>query len=133
MGSPDQDVRVLVSTAAPETLVVLSEYGCSKAVMEDAPSDCAVSRGSMFSPNESSTWDQLGTFSINNEGVGLEANLEYVQPALFGLDTLGVGLVDGGGRHTLENQTIGGLATAEPFYLYERVQLSTSLQLANSS
>jgi hypothetical protein len=71
----------------------------------------------MFSPNESSMWDQLGTFAINGGGVGLEANLGYKQPALFGLDTLGIGLVDGTEGHTLDNQTIGGIATAYPFYL----------------
>lgn len=71
----------------------------------------------MFTANESSTWDQLGTFGINGGGSGLEANLGYVQPALFGLDTLGIGLVDGSGGHTLKNQTIGGIATAYPFYL----------------
>ncbi|KAL2827131.1 aspartic peptidase domain-containing protein [Aspergillus cavernicola] len=117
IGSPGQDARVFVSTAAPETLVVLSEYGCSEAVMDNVPSDCAVLRGGMFSPNTSSTWDQLGSFGINGGGVGLEANLGYEQPALFGLDTLGIGLVDGAEGHTLDNQTIGGIATAYPFYL----------------
>ncbi|KAJ5356781.1 Peptidase aspartic catalytic [Penicillium concentricum] len=117
VGSPEQDARVLISTASPETLVVLSQYGCSEAVMEKVPSDCAVSRGIMFTPNESSTWYQLGKFGINGGGVGLEANLGYVQPALFGLDTLGIGLVDGSGGHTLKNQTIGGIGTAYPFYL----------------
>jgi hypothetical protein len=71
----------------------------------------------MFEPNESSTWSELGTYGINGEGVGLEANLGYVQAAKFGLDTLGVGLVDGANGVTLENQTIGGIATASPFYL----------------
>ncbi|EXK23969.1 hypothetical protein FOMG_19283 [Fusarium oxysporum f. sp. melonis 26406] len=117
LGSPGQDARVLVSTAAPESLVVLSEYGCSKEVFGKIPSDCTVSRGNMFEPNESSTWNELGTFGINGGGVGLEANLEYVQAAKFGLDTLGVGLVDGANGVTLENQTIGGIATASPFYL----------------
>ncbi|RGP69268.1 peptidase catalytic [Fusarium longipes] len=117
LGSPGQDARVLISTAAPESLVVLSEYGCSKDVLAKTIPDCAVSRGNMFEPNESSTWSQLGTYGINGGGVGLEANLGYVQAAKFGLDTLGVGLVDGANGITLENQTIGGIATASPFYL----------------
>ncbi|KAK4860998.1 hypothetical protein LT330_004729 [Penicillium expansum] len=117
VGSPEQDARVLVSTASPATLVVLSQYGCSEAVMKNVPSDCAVSRGLMFTPNETSTWDQLGTFELTGGESGFEANLGYVQPALFGLDTLGIGLVDGSGGHTLKNQTIGGFATAYPFYL----------------
>ncbi|KAF5679203.1 peptidase catalytic [Fusarium heterosporum] len=117
LGTPGQDARVLVSTAAPETLVVLSEYGCSKEIFEETPPDCAVSRGNMFTPNESSTWTELGIYGINGGGVGLEANLGYVQPAKFGLDTLGLGLVDGSNGITLKNQTIGAIATASPFYL----------------
>ncbi|KAI6762417.1 hypothetical protein HG530_008397 [Fusarium avenaceum] len=71
----------------------------------------------MFTHNKSSTWNELGVYGINGGGVGLEANLGYVQPAKFGLDTLGLGLVDGSNGITLENQTIGGIATASPFYL----------------
>lgn len=71
----------------------------------------------MFTPNKSSTWNELGVYGINGGGVGLEANLGFVQPAKFGLDTLGLGLVDGSNGITLENQTIGGIATASPFYL----------------
>ncbi|KAF4993524.1 hypothetical protein FGRMN_6453 [Fusarium graminum] len=71
----------------------------------------------MFTPNESSTWNELGIYGINGGGVGLEANLGYVQPAKFGLDTLGLGLVDGSNGITLKNQTVGAIATASPFYL----------------
>lgn len=117
VGTEAQDVRVLVSTASPETLVVLKQYGCTAEVMQDLPADCAVSRGNMFEPNESSTWEQLGLFGINDGEVGLEANLEYEQSASFGLDTLGVGLIDGAQGVTLANQTIAGIATASPFYL----------------
>ncbi|GKU06021.1 acid protease [Fusarium langsethiae] len=71
----------------------------------------------MFEPNESSSWSELGTYGIDGGGVGLEANLGYIQAAKFGLDTLGIGLFDGENGITLENQTIGGIATASPFYL----------------
>ncbi|RSL72553.1 hypothetical protein CEP53_001055 [Fusarium sp. AF-6] len=117
VGTTHQDARVLVSTAAPETLVILSEYGCSERIFEDVPTNCAVSRGNLFNPNESSTWHNLGIFGINDGEVGLGANLGYQQPAQFGLDVLGVGLVDGSGGITLKNQTVGGIATASPFYL----------------
>ncbi|KAI8680822.1 Peptidase A1 domain-containing protein [Fusarium sp. Ph1] len=117
VGTTHQDARVLVSTAAPETLVILSEYGCSERIFDDVPTNCAVSRGNLFNPNESSTWHNLGIFGINDGEVGLGANLGYQQPAQFGLDVLGVGLVDGSGGITLKNQTVGGIATASPFYL----------------
>lgn len=70
----------------------------------------------------SSTWYDAGIFSINGDGVSLEANLGYSQRAQFGLDTLGVGLVNGSSGPTLENQTIAlesPASPASPFYLYE--------------
>lgn len=91
--------------------------------MEDVPADCAVSRGQMFTPNSSSTWYEQGDYAINGDGVGLEANLGYYQAAEFGLDTLGVGLVNGSTGVTLDNQTIGSIATASPFYLYAMLDL----------
>lgn len=94
-------------------MVVLSGYGCSKFVFESVPSDCATSRGTLFQANQSSSWDELGLYGINDNGVGLEANLGYYQRAEFAQDTLGVDLT--GPR--LKNQTVAGIATAEPFYL----------------
>jgi hypothetical protein len=94
-------------------MAVLSGYGCSNSVFPNAPSDCAVSRGALFNANQSSSWQELGVFGINSNGVGLEANLGYYQRAEFALDTLSIGLTG----PTLNNQTIAGIATPEPFYL----------------
>lgn len=91
----------------------MEQYGCTSAAFETVPSNCAVSRGNLFNLNDSSTWYDLGTYEINGDGVGLEANLGYSQRVEFGLDTLGIGLTG----PSLQNQTIGGIATAEPFYL----------------
>ncbi|OBT53338.1 hypothetical protein VE04_06478 [Pseudogymnoascus sp. 24MN13] len=117
VGTPEQDVRVTISTTSPETLVVLSEYGCSTMAFASVPAGCASSRGMMFSPNTSSTWIDNGFFGINKDGVGLEANLGYSQAANFGTDTVGLGLVAGANGVTLENQTVGGIASTSPFYL----------------
>lgn len=113
VGTPEQDVRVLVSTAASESMVVLSSYGCSTSVFTKVPQDCAVSRGNLFNANQSSSWHGLGLYGINQDGVGLEANLGYYQRTSFALDSLGISLT--GPR--LESQTIGGIASPEPFYL----------------
>jgi hypothetical protein len=67
----------------------------------------------LFNANQSSSWDELGLFGINQNGVGLEANLGYSQRADFALDTLGIGLTG----PTLKNKTVAGIATPEPFYL----------------
>ncbi|KAI8948662.1 aspartic peptidase domain-containing protein [Xylaria longipes] len=113
VGTPEQDVRVIVSTASPESFVVLSDYGCSTSVFETVPDNCAVSRGKLFNPNESSSWHELGLFGINDNGVGLEANLGYSQRSVFATEHLGLGLTG----PSLDNQIVAGIATAEPFYL----------------
>ncbi|KFX89411.1 hypothetical protein V490_07044 [Pseudogymnoascus sp. VKM F-3557] len=113
VGTPEQNVRVLVSTASPESMVVLSEYGCSTTVFSTMPPDCAVSRGNLFNVNKSSSWIDMGTYGINQNGVGLEANLGYNQRAQFGLERMGIGLIG----PSLSNQTVAGIATPKPFYL----------------
>ncbi|KAF7712189.1 Uncharacterized protein PECH_003971 [Penicillium ucsense] len=113
VGTPEQTVRVLISTASPESIVVLSEYGCSRSVFETVPADCAVSRGTLFSVNQSTSWIDQGLFGINQQGVGFEANLGYDVRADFGLETLGTGL----SGLKLKNQTVAGIAAPEPFYL----------------
>lgn len=102
-----------MSTASPESFVVLSDSGCSTSVFETVPADCAVSRGRLFNPNESSSWHDLGIFGINQDGVGLEANLGYTQRAEFATENLGLGLTG----PSLEKQIVAGIATANPFYL----------------
>jgi hypothetical protein len=114
VGTPAQDVRVLVSTAAPETMVVLP-HGCTSAAIDPVPADCASSRGGLFNNSTSSTWEDQGYFGINGDGVGLEANLGYSEAADYGLETLGLGYVADG--PTLENMTVAGIATTSPFYL----------------
>lgn len=94
-------------------MVVFSDVGCSTSVFEEVPKDCAVSRGNLFDANESSTWNTLGLFEINGDGVGLEANLGYSQRAEFASETLSLGLTG----PSLDNQTVAGIATPDPFYL----------------
>ncbi|KAK8003202.1 hypothetical protein PG989_002921 [Apiospora arundinis] len=113
VGTPEQDIRVLVSTASPQSMVVLEDLGCSSQVFSTVPPDCAVSRGTLFNPKDSSSWIDAGQYDINDGKVGLEANLGYSQPAQFGLENMGVGLTG----PILKNQTVAGFATANPFYL----------------
>ena len=103
MGTPEQDVRVLVSTASPETWVVLPE-GCAT-----KDSICKDQRGQIFSPNTSSTWQSYGAYELDSEG-----NLGLVGRGNFGNDTLGLG-VQGSGGPTLPHQIIGGITTQNFF------------------
>lgn len=125
VGTPEQYIRVLVSTASPHTIVALSDSGCSNAVFKNPPPDCAVSRGNLFQPNKSSSWHNAGTYGINGHGVGLEANLGYIQRAQFGLERLGIGL----SGPSLDNQTVAGIATANHFYLYACIASLRSCRL----
>lgn len=112
--NPEQYLRVLPSTAAPYSIVVLSDVGCIQDMWSvPVPADCAGSRGRLFIMNDSSTWQNVGVYSTNADGVGLDANLGVDQRAQWGLDHLGLGLTG----PSLENQTIAGIATPSPFYL----------------
>ncbi|KAK3986840.1 aspartic peptidase domain-containing protein [Cladorrhinum sp. PSN332] len=113
VGKPEQFVRVTVSTASAHSIVPLSEYACEPESFPAPPRDCAVSRGNLFDLNESTTWQDVGVYGINDNGVGLGAHLGYSQTAQWGLDDLGIGL----SGPKIESQSIAGIATPEPFYL----------------
>jgi len=117
---------VLVSTASPHAIIPLSESACSSSVFNAVPPDCAMSRGGLFNHNQSSTWHNLGLFGINQDGVGLEANLGYEQRAQWGLEHVGIGLQGPG----FDNQTVAGIATPEPFYLWVK-RLYAGIELAH--
>lgn len=61
----------------------------------------------------------MGLYGINDNGVGLEANLGYSQRVEFGMETLGLGLTG----PSLDNQAVGGIASADFFYLYDFLAL----------
>ncbi|KAH6670102.1 aspartic peptidase domain-containing protein [Halenospora varia] len=114
VGTPPQNVRVIVSTNSPQTIVPLP-LGCT---IDPVPVGCAYGRGGLFNPNLSSTWKDQGLFGINGNNVGFEANLGYTQNADYGLETLGVGYVaSGASGPILVNQTVSAIATYSPFYL----------------
>ncbi|KAI4219319.1 MAG: hypothetical protein LQ349_008390 [Xanthoria aureola] len=109
IGTPPQTVRVLASTTVPETWVV-STGDC---VATD-PADCSDSRGVLFSPNASSTWNNVGNFALD-----VEKNLRNYSSdwdhGNYGFDTLALGYLSSGGP-TVESSVIAGLNTKD-FYL----------------
>ncbi|RDW77801.1 hypothetical protein BP6252_05854 [Coleophoma cylindrospora] len=115
VGTPSQNMRVLVSTASQDTMVVLP-LGCSSAAFTDGdvPSNCASGRGETFAYNGSSTWESMGYYSINEATAGFESNLGYSLTALYGTDNISLGYVDG---PTLTNQTVVAFAKIKPFYM----------------
>ena len=105
LGQPEQTVRVIPSTAGRTTWVI-NPAGCPSNDTSDSLM-CTKSRGGVFDPGHSSSWDQLG-----NHSLGLEANFGYDNlAALYGLDTVSLG--DFGGP-PLDTQLVATLAAGYP-------------------
>ena len=104
LGTPEQNVRVFVSSSSPDTWVVLPN-ACST-----GDSNCLEERGQTYDYNTSSTWRQHGFFQISTE-----QNLNLSAQAVFGNETLGLG-VQGSGGPTLTDQIVAGY-TGNDFYL----------------
>ena len=101
VGTPAQNVRVFISTSSPDTWVVLPA-GCAV-----TDTSCVDKRGDTFNYNTSSTWSQHGFYELSTE-----QNLNISIQAVFGNETIGLG-VQGSGGPTLQNQIIGGFASEE--------------------
>ena len=109
IGSPPQDVKVLISTAGYQTWAVVPQ-GCT---VSD-PSDCATSRGGQFIPSQSSTW-KYNNASVNGTfTLGLETNLDYSGNGNYGYDTIVLGY-QGSNGPSLQQQIVAGIATKEFF------------------
>lgn len=104
VGTPQQFVRVHISTASQQTWVVAPQ-GCP-----DVPvNGTCDARGWTFNYTVSSTWDDIGYYSL-----WTEQNLGYDGDAAYGYDTVGLG-GEGEGGPTLKNTTVGAFAV-EDFY-----------------
>lgn len=115
VGTPPQKFRVLPSTKGSETWVILPD-GC----ISTDPSDCYTQRGGEnfngspskgFLTNQSSTWDQIGLYTINTE-----KRLDDTASGLFGTDVVGLNGGNGSANGvSLDKQTVGGIATKDFF------------------
>ena len=111
VGSSEQVVRVLPSTAGYETWVV-SPQGCQF----DGPgasisSSCNQSRGCLFDQTQSKSWQALGNYTL-----GLEQNLGYDETGSYGLDTIALGFDNSTGGPKLDSKVISAFAN-EYFYI----------------
>lgn len=111
IGSPAQDVNVLVSTASGQTLAIAPQ-GC---VTSD-PSECAHTRGGLFDADKSSSWrpNILSPNGTDTYRLDLEKNLGYSGNGMYGYDTVSLGW-QGSGGPSLDHQIVAGIATQE-FY-----------------
>ena len=110
IGTPEVLTRVHISTAIPNTWVVISE-ACSNRT-------CTDTRGGtpLFNQNSSTTWDGQGIYDLY-----FESNLNYTGPkgstlrGRYGLDKVGLDY-QGATAPTLDGQVIAGFVT-DQFYL----------------
>lgn len=112
VGTPAQNVRVLISTAATNTWVVADPEGCEGFALPN----CADTRGALFNPNKSSTWVDNGPF-----GLLVEQNLGYDDSGEFGFDTVGLGW-QGSGGPTLNHTVLAEISS--PNYILGRFGLN---------
>ncbi|KAL8727521.1 MAG: hypothetical protein Q9166_005992 [cf. Caloplaca sp. 2 TL-2023] len=103
VGSPPQVARVLPSTAGQATWVV-SALGCPPEVSPY----CNDIRGWLFDSTRSSTWNELGNFSL-----GLELNFYPSDNATYGLDTIALDFTDDNGGPDLTNQLVAAISGYE--------------------
>ncbi|EKD17431.1 uncharacterized protein L3040_005033 [Drepanopeziza brunnea f. sp. 'multigermtubi'] len=101
VGTPQQWIDVMVSTASSETWVV-GDGGCGP-----GDTQCVFTRGGTFAPSKSSTWKDQGLYELGasqqlgNNGVGL-----------YGLDTL----TFGGSGVTISSAIIGAFNGTGPIH-----------------
>ncbi|KAL8746887.1 MAG: hypothetical protein Q9190_001152 [Brigantiaea leucoxantha] len=107
VGNPPQSIRVLPSTSGSCLWAVLP-LGCNS---ED-PKRCASLRGDVFDTNKSSTWSEIGLYSLS---IWEERPLGYDGNGSYGNDTLKLGW-PGDGLPSIDHQVIAGFATKD-FYL----------------
>ncbi|TVY41648.1 hypothetical protein LOCC1_G005889 [Lachnellula occidentalis] len=110
VGTPPQSVRVMVSTASNQPLVVLPE-GCNTT----DPSSCPNSRGALFQINGSSSY-YVPSWIHNNstEGIfslGIDTNLGYSGNGVYGYDNVSLG----DSLPALGDQIVGGITTKNFF------------------
>lgn len=104
VGTPAQNLRLLPSSSDNAIWPVLPQ-GCTAS----DPSDCGDLRGTIFRPNSSSTWINIGLYGLV---LTEEAGLGYSGNANFGYDNITLGW-KGGGLPTLSHQVIEGFASTD--------------------
>lgn len=107
LGSPEQTVRVIISTASQQTWVV-----DPRACPDDTSNNqsCAESRGTTFNLEKSSSWKPVGLYDL-----WIESNLGLIGNAEYAYETVGLAYPGEGGP-TLTGQTVGAIATTSFYF-----------------
>jgi hypothetical protein len=115
VGDPQENVRVLISTASQQ-IWVINRQACISNVTDPSTgqitqynafnAECESSRGFLFNTTTSESWQNKGFYQL-----WLEKNLGLVGNGLYGFDSVGLGLPGEQGP-SVTNTTIGTLVTA---------------------
>ncbi|KAF2501018.1 acid protease, partial [Lophium mytilinum] len=109
VGTPAQQVRLLPASDQSSTWLVTPE---ALATCSDKAETCEDDRGYFYRRNQSSTWDQHGSFELSTF---VEAPVGLTGVGLYGFETLQLGW-EGDGLPLLTHQVVAGMYT-ENFYL----------------
>ncbi|TID13194.1 acid protease [Venturia nashicola] len=107
LGSPEQTVRVIISTASQQTWVV-DPRACPDDTLNNQ--SCAESRGTTFNLEKSSSWKPVGLYDL-----WIESNLGLVGNAEYAYEKVGLAYPGEGGP-TLTGQTVGAIATTSFYF-----------------
>lgn len=113
IGSQQKNTSLLVSTRNQQVWVVNSQ-ACTDVAMANLPpvisampsKQCESSRGYSFNTSESTTFQEIGYFSLQNP-----LPMEDRMTGLYGLETVSLGLLGGGEGPTLNSTFLGTIGT----------------------
>ena len=100
LGTPPQNVNLMVSTASYQTWAVIPQ-GCTSS----DPSNCASLRGGEYNYNDSTTWVQNNVTENATLSLNIEQNLGYGGDGggLYGYDTIALSWLGSGGKQHWSN------------------------------
>ena len=89
-------------------LLLVNPQGCTP---QDPPG-CTATRGQLFYPNISSTWQEAGLYELDQE-----LNLGYTGDGDFGFDSISLGAPGStSGNYTLQHEILASIASKD-FYI----------------
>jgi len=107
IGTPQQYIRVFPSTASQQTWAVDTAACDNTWYFHNDSSSCSSSRGDTYNITESSSWEDIGWYSLR-----IEENLEFFGSGHFGHEKVSLGFLEDNGP-SLTNTTVGTMDSGD--------------------